>query len=79
MASLKSNQYETIDDVLCRRNYDSVLLRCLEKSESHNVLHELHDGPDGRHFGGDTIAHKILHPEYYWPTFFNDTHEYVRK
>ena len=29
---LKANQYEIIGDVLFRRNYDSVLLRFLEKS-----------------------------------------------
>eukprot|EP00253_Pinus_taeda_P019157 PITA_19157 len=62
-----------------RQNYDSVLLRCLEKPEAQKVLQELHDGPAGGHFGADTIAHKIIHVGYYWPTLFRDTHEYVRK
>jgi hypothetical protein len=42
-------------------------------------LQELHDGPAGGHFGGDTTTHKILHAGYYWPTLFKDAHEYVRK
>eukprot|EP00253_Pinus_taeda_P003866 PITA_03866 len=76
---LKSKHYEIIDNVLFRRNYDFVLLRCLEKSKAQTVLQELQDGPAGGHFRGDTTAHKILHVGYYWPTLFKDTHEYVRK
>lgn len=41
---LKDKQYQLINDVLFRKNYDSVLLRCLEKSEAEKVLQELHDG-----------------------------------
>eukprot|EP00253_Pinus_taeda_P017057 PITA_17057 len=63
----------------CRQNYDSILLRCLEKPEAQKVLQELHDGPAGGHFGVDTKAHKIIHAGYYWPTLFRDAHEYVRK
>jgi len=76
---LKAKNFIIIDDVLFRQNYDSVLLRCLEKPEAQKVLQELHDGPAGGHFGADTTAHKIIHAGYYWPTLFRDTHEYVRK
>eukprot|EP00253_Pinus_taeda_P034960 PITA_34960 len=62
-----------------RQNYDSVLLRCLEKPEAQKVLQELHDVPAGGHFGADTTAHKVIHSGYYWPTLFRDAHEYVRK
>eukprot|EP00253_Pinus_taeda_P017724 PITA_17724 len=68
-----------VDDVLFRRNYDSILLRYLEKPEAQKVLQELHDGPARGHFGADTTTHKIIHAGYYWPTLFRDTHEYVRK
>eukprot|EP00253_Pinus_taeda_P012670 PITA_12670 len=76
---LKAKNFIIIDDVLFRQNYDSVLLRCLEKPEAQKVLQELHDGPAGGHFGADITAHKIIHARYYWPTLFRDTHEYVRK
>eukprot|EP00253_Pinus_taeda_P022399 PITA_22399 len=62
-----------------RKNYDSILLRCLEKHEAQKVLQELHDGPAGGHFGADTTTHKIIHAGYYWPTLFRDAHEYVMK
>ena len=76
---LKANQYQLIDDVLFRNNYDYVLLRCLEKTEAEKVMRELHDGPAGGHFRGDTTTHKIFHVGYYWPTLFKDAHEYARK
>eukprot|EP00253_Pinus_taeda_P008539 PITA_08539 len=62
---LKAKQYQLINDILFRKNYDSVLLRCLEKTEAEKVLHELHDGPAGGHYAGDSTAHKILRAGYY--------------
>ena len=56
---LKAKQYQLVNDVLFRINYDSVLLRCLEKSEAKKVLQELHDGPAGGHYARDAAAHKI--------------------
>eukprot|EP00253_Pinus_taeda_P015863 PITA_15863 len=73
---LKAKNFTIIDDVLFRQNYDSVLLRCLEKPEAQKVLQELHDGPAGGHFGANTTAHKVIHARYYWPTLFRDAHEY---
>jgi len=76
---LKAKNFMIVNDVLFKQNYDSILLRYLEKPEAQKVLHELHDGPTGGHFGADTTAHKIIHAGYYWPTLFRDAHEYVRK
>ena len=57
------------------KNYDSVLMICLEKTEAEKVMQELHDGPAGGHFRGNTTTHKILHAGYYWPTLFKYAHE----
>ena len=76
---LKAKQYQLVNDVLFRMNYDSVLLRCLEKTESEKVLQELHDGLAGGHYARDTTTHKILCMGYYWPTLFKDAHSYIRK
>ena len=61
------------------KNYDSILLRWLEKSEAQRVFQELHDGRSFGHFSGDTTTHKILHAGYYWPTLFKYAHPYVIK
>ena len=62
---LKAKNFIIVNDVLFKRNYDSILLICLEKPEARKVLQELHDEPAGRHFGADTTAHKIIHVGYY--------------
>jgi hypothetical protein len=56
---IKEIQYQLVNGILFRKNYDSMLLRCLEKEEVDKVLFDLHDGTAGGHFGGDTTAHKI--------------------
>ena len=76
---LKAKQYQLVNDVVFRMNYDSILLRCLEISKAEKVLQELHDGPAGGHYVGDATTHKYLRTGYYWPTLFKDAHSYVRK
>jgi hypothetical protein len=75
---LKSAQYRLINSVLFRFNYDGVILRCLERKDADKVLNELHDGPVGGNFAGNTISHKILRVGYYWPTLFRDAYTYAR-
>ena len=38
---LKSVAYQNIDGILFRKNYDGVLLRCLEKEDAKKVITEL--------------------------------------
>ena len=76
---MKSAPYLLIDNILFRRNSDGVLLRCLDKDETEVILKELHFGPEGGHFGGETTAHKILKDAYYWLTLVQDSYAFVRK
>ena len=76
---LKSASYQIVEGILFRKNYDGVLLRCLEKEDAKRVMIDLHDGPTGGNFYGYTIAHKILKAGYYWPTLSKDAHAHVRK
>lgn len=57
---LKSNQYHLANNTLCRKNYDGIWLRCLEKDDAYHVLKEMHDSPTCGHYGGETTAHKML-------------------
>jgi hypothetical protein len=75
---LKSTQYRLINSVLFRINYDGVLIICLEREDTYKVLKEIHDGPAGGHFAGNTTAHKILGADYYWPTLFKDALTHAR-
>ena len=62
---LRSAPYQLIDNILFRKNFEGVLLRCLERNEADNVLSQLHAGPAGGHFGGETTAHKVFKAGYY--------------
>ena len=76
---LKSASYQIVEGILFRKNYDGVLLRCLDKEDATKVMTDLHDGPVGGHFSGDTTIHKILRVGYYWPMLFKYAHAHVRK
>lgn len=54
-----------VNSILFRKKYDGILLRCLKKFDVAKVLTELHNGPIGGHFVGDTTAEKILKVGYY--------------
>ena len=49
-----------INDVLYQKDYNGVLLRCVETDQAENILHEFHDGHLGGHCSPRTIAYKIL-------------------
>ena len=51
----------------------------MEKDDAEHILTELHDGPTGGHFRGETTVHKVLRAGYYWPTLFKDAHAHARK
>ncbi|XP_058774693.1 uncharacterized protein LOC131648971 [Vicia villosa] len=47
-------------DILYKRNYDSVLLRCVDEREAKEIIKEVHDGTFGTHANGHAMARKIL-------------------
>ena len=52
-------------DVLYKRNYDSVFLRCVDRHEENTIIEEIHEGSFGTHASGHTMAKKILRAGYY--------------
>ena len=62
---LRSAPYQLIDNILFKKNFKGVLLRCLERNEADSVLPQLHARPAGGHFGRETTAHKVLKAGYY--------------
>ncbi|GAU50817.1 hypothetical protein TSUD_410870, partial [Trifolium subterraneum] len=43
------------------------------------ILQEIHEGINGQHIGGRSLARKALRERYYWPTMQNDTKDHVLK
>ena len=75
----KSLPYTMIADVLYRTGKDGVLRRCVFQSEIELILEGCHADGCGGHFAGDTTARKVLLAGYWWPTLFNDAHQYVKR
>jgi hypothetical protein len=60
-----SSKFFLSGGVLYKRNYDSVLLRCVNKQEANQIIMEIHEGSFGTHASGSTMVKKILRAEYY--------------
>ncbi|XP_050897133.1 uncharacterized protein LOC127103949 [Lathyrus oleraceus] len=69
-----SSKFFLSGGVLYKRNYDSVLLRCVNKQEANQIITEIHEGSFGTHVSGHTMVKKILRAGYYWMTMEVDYH-----
>ncbi|XP_064940576.1 uncharacterized protein LOC135594082 [Musa acuminata AAA Group] len=71
--------YSEVNGRLYKRSFSYPLLRCLGPEEAQTVLVEVHEGICGEHIVGRTLAYKILHQGYYWPTMSRDARSYVQR
>jgi hypothetical protein len=76
---MKSNQYVLIVDILFRRNYHGILLRCVDENKAQELMREFHEGICGRHFSPTTTTHKIIRDRFYWPSIYKDSYATIRK
>jgi hypothetical protein len=76
---MKSNKYVLIIDILFRRNYDGILLRCVDERKAQELMKEFHEGICGGHFAPTSMAHKIIRVGFYWPSAFKDSYASIRK
>ena len=66
-------------NVLYKRNYDMVLLRCVDKKEAEMLMKEVHEGSFGTHANGHSMSRKMLRAGYYWLTMESDCCKFVKK
>ncbi|XP_050896336.1 uncharacterized protein LOC127103090 [Lathyrus oleraceus] len=74
-----SSKFFLNGDVLYNRNYDSVLLRCVDRHKSSTIIKSIHEGYEGVHAKGPAMAKKILRHGYYWTTMEVDCYNFVRR
>ncbi|XP_050892539.1 uncharacterized protein LOC127098081 [Lathyrus oleraceus] len=55
-----SSKFFLNGDVLYKRNYDSVLLRCMDRHEASTIIKSIHEGCEGVHAKGPAMAKKII-------------------
>ncbi|GAU49857.1 hypothetical protein TSUD_374390 [Trifolium subterraneum] len=74
-----SSSFLLNEEVLYKRIFDMVLLRCVDKHEADLLMHEIHEGSFGTHPNGHTMAKKMLRAGYYWLTMESDCYKHARK
>ena len=67
------------NEVLYKRSFDMVLLRCVDEGEARTLMKEIHEGSFGTHANGHAMSRKILRAGYYWLTMESDSYEYMKK
>ncbi|XP_075633455.1 uncharacterized protein LOC142605914 [Castanea sativa] len=65
-------QFFLSGEVLYKRNHNSTLLRCIDASETNNLMEEMHEGLLEAHASGPLLARKIMRAGYYWLTMESD-------
>ncbi|MGU5311739.1 hypothetical protein MAX14_22300, partial [Escherichia coli] len=66
-------------DVLYKRNFDMVLLRCMDRHEAGLLMTEVHEGFFSTHSNGHAMAKKMLRAGYYWLTMESNCCMFVKK
>ena len=66
------------DPLLFRKGAYLIIRRCVPEIKQGKILDKCHASPNGGHFAGDIITHKILQSGFYWPTLFKDFFEWVK-
>ncbi|XP_050894072.1 uncharacterized protein LOC127100828 [Lathyrus oleraceus] len=63
-----SSKFLLNSDVLYKRNYDYVILRCMDRHEASTIIKSIHEGCEGVHAKGPAMAKRIPQVGYYWTT-----------
>ena len=60
------------NDILYRKAFEGVFLRCLSREEATYILNEVHGGLCGAHQAGPKLTDQIKRLGYYWLTMVQD-------
>ncbi|XP_055961838.1 uncharacterized protein LOC126681523 [Mercurialis annua] len=69
---VRAVNYVLIEDVLYRRGFDNLLLRCLGMTEALEVMKQTHEGVCGAHQSGVKMRWLIRRHGYFWPSILKD-------
>ncbi|XP_061357177.1 uncharacterized protein LOC133301549 [Gastrolobium bilobum] len=75
----RSAHFCMVHGPLYKRGLSTPLLKCLNPSDVQFLLEEIHEGINGHHMGGHSLAKKEMRARFYWPTMERDVHEHVKK
>ncbi|KAL2230962.1 UNVERIFIED_CONTAM: Retrovirus-related Pol polyprotein from transposon [Sesamum indicum] len=75
----RAARFTLVDEQLDKRTIEGPLLKCLDTEKAKYVMREIHEGSCGNHFGGRSLAQKVIRQGFFWPTLVKDTKELVKK
>ena len=75
---VQASRFVLIKDVLYKRGFSRLYLRCLCQEEAYYVIREVHKGICENHSGAQSLVHKLIRAGYYWPTMMKDVQAYVQ-
>ena len=75
---LKSVKFGIVKNLLYWKDPLGILLRCLDKEELVQVMHQFHSSICGGHHYWKTTTHEILKARYYWLVLFSNVCTFVK-
>ena len=75
---IRATRFVLMDEVLYKRGFSQLCLRCLTPDESNNVLRDIHEGACENHSRARAFIHKIIQVGYYWLSMQADAKSYVQ-
>ncbi|XP_071695089.1 uncharacterized protein [Rutidosis leptorrhynchoides] len=67
------------NDILYRKSYCGLMMRCVGPIEAEMIVDEVHNGSCALHSGYKTIAVKIMRMSYFWPSLYRDVAKIVKR
>ncbi|XP_057994971.1 uncharacterized protein LOC131175276 [Hevea brasiliensis] len=74
-----ATQFTLAGGQLYKRFFEGLLLLCVTKKQSEQIMEEVHAGVCGPHMNGRVLAGKILRLGYYWSTMDTDCAKFVKR
>jgi hypothetical protein len=62
---VNANKYVLIAHILFRRNFDGILLRCVNENQALTLIKEFYEGICGGHFSPTATTQKIIRAGFY--------------
>ena len=78
MMKVQTTQFILMKDILYKRGFSRLYLRCLVPKEAEYGMREVHEGIYRNHSGARSLVHKLIRVGYYWPTMQKDAQAYVK-
>ena len=69
---LQAIRYIIVKGSLWWRNFEGILLKCIDLEKEKEILNEIHVGVCGGHYKAKTTAHKVMRDGFWWPSLFKD-------